>query len=229
VSSVLLSPGRPSSVAMPIARGPCLQPPSSASETIQRRHHPSPVWSQNMRRVTPCPSWPRRWLGRSLPCANDQELAIRRSAANAKRSGRGAEEPQASLDPEGISLQEALDTAACLASRNAQAPIGPQALSPALGVDLRARSCLYRRLAPTAGGCCPSPAPASHGTTSTRCAPSVRRTGGGHRSMARSQSPHGPRAALVAPAVREPHDVCGVAPYGLRRHTAITSAHTTVG
>jgi hypothetical protein len=67
-----------------------------------------------------------------MTCSNDTELSIESSASNAKREGRGAEEPQASLDTEGLTLKEALDTASCLASRNAKAPRGHHALSPAL-------------------------------------------------------------------------------------------------
>jgi hypothetical protein len=44
--------------------------------------------------------------------------------------GRGAEEPEASLANQGVNLQQALDTAACLASVNAQVPIGQDTRSP---------------------------------------------------------------------------------------------------
>ena len=47
-------------------------------------------------------------------------------------SGRGADEPEASLDNEGWTLSEALTQAACTASVNAQAPRGHETLSPAL-------------------------------------------------------------------------------------------------
>ena len=85
-----------------------------------------------MRRGQPCPSGPRSGLVRSLTCANDKELSRGRRSANAQRSGRGADAPKASLDPKGMPLTEALDTAACLASGNAKAPRGHEALSPAL-------------------------------------------------------------------------------------------------
>lgn len=51
-----------------------------------------------------------------------------------QRSGRGAEEPEASLDNHGVNLQQALDTAACLASVNAKTPRGQETLSRALWI-----------------------------------------------------------------------------------------------
>jgi transposase len=48
------------------------------------------------------------------------------------RSGRRADEPGASLDTQGMNLPDALDTAASMASLNAQAHIGRHTLSPAL-------------------------------------------------------------------------------------------------
>ena len=47
-----------------------------------------------------------------------------------QRQGRGADEPEASLDNNGMPLTEALDTASCLASENAKTPRGPHTLSP---------------------------------------------------------------------------------------------------
>jgi hypothetical protein len=48
-----------------------------------------------------------------------------------QRSGRGAEEPGASLAPQGMNLHEALAGAACPASANAKAPRGHKTLRPA--------------------------------------------------------------------------------------------------
>jgi transposase len=48
-----------------------------------------------------------------------------------QREGRRADEPGASLDNEGMNLQEALDTASSTASLNAKAPRGHETLSPA--------------------------------------------------------------------------------------------------
>ena len=49
-----------------------------------------------------------------------------------QRSWRGADEPGAELDTQGMNLPEALDTAASMASLHAQARIGRDPLSPAL-------------------------------------------------------------------------------------------------
>jgi hypothetical protein len=48
------------------------------------------------------------------------------------RSWRGADAPGASLDTQGMNLPDARDTAAAMASLNAQARIGRDTLSPAL-------------------------------------------------------------------------------------------------
>ena len=61
---------------------------------------------------------------------------LRRQVAFARetfvqREGRGADEPGAELDNHGLNLQQALDTAACLASGNAKTPLGHKPLSPA--------------------------------------------------------------------------------------------------
>ena len=62
-----------------------------------------------------------------------------------QRSGRGVGEPGASLDNDGLNLQDALDPAEPTASLNAKARRGRDTLSPALGLDIRSRSCLRRR------------------------------------------------------------------------------------
>jgi hypothetical protein len=48
-----------------------------------------------------------------------------------QRYGRGADEPAAELDTQGMNRQQARDTAACLASGNAKTPLGHNPLSPA--------------------------------------------------------------------------------------------------
>jgi hypothetical protein len=63
-----------------------------------------------------------------------------------QRSGRGAAEPEASLDNPGHALTEALKTAACLASVHAKVPLGHPTLSPALCWAIRARSWLCAAL-----------------------------------------------------------------------------------
>lgn len=85
-----------------------------------------------------------------------------------QRSGRGTDEPEASLDQQGVTLHQALDTASCLASANAQVPLGQDTLSPSplLGHPL---SLLFEAaLVPTARVCCPSPDPDAHWTTPAR-------------------------------------------------------------
>jgi hypothetical protein len=47
-----------------------------------------------------------------------------------QREGRGAEEPEASLDNQRVHLQEALARASCPASVNAKVPLGQEPLSP---------------------------------------------------------------------------------------------------
>jgi transposase len=83
-------------------------------------------------------------------------------------SGRRAEAPAASLDTKGWPLKEALTPASCTAALTAQAPIGHETLRPALGLDIRSRSCLTRRSSRTAYVGCSSPEPGATWTTLTR-------------------------------------------------------------
>jgi hypothetical protein len=149
--------------ARPIARGPLLKPPSWSCATLQRRSHPSPVWSKNPTPATPCRCWPRRGLGRSLPCANARGLARGSTAANAKE-GEGM-----SLGPHWTTMGRT-----CTRRSTRRAPrrlctprrrevARPCAWRPCL--DLRSRSCALRGESLTAGVGCPSPAPGAHGTT----------------------------------------------------------------
>jgi len=57
-----------------------------------------------------------------------------------QHSWRGADEPGASRDTQGLNLPDALDPAASMASLHAQARIGRETLSPALCLDIRSRS-----------------------------------------------------------------------------------------
>jgi hypothetical protein len=104
-----------------------------------------------------------------------------------QRSGRRADEPGAELDNDGMTLQEALATAACTASVNAKAPIGQAAPSPAplLGHPLallcdavRVANGLRVLLLTRAGLSLASP---------LRVAPPVHRTVRGHKIISRSQ------------------------------------------
>jgi hypothetical protein len=78
---------------------------------------------------------------------------------------RGAEEPGASLDTQGMHRPDAFETAASRASWHAQARIGRETLSPARGLDLRSRSSRMRRESPTVDGGGPSPEPGANWPT----------------------------------------------------------------
>jgi hypothetical protein len=78
---------------------------------------------------------------------------------------RGADEPGASRDTQGLNRPDALDTAASRASLTAQARRGRETLSPARCLALRSRSSRLRREASPVDGGGPAPAPGAHWST----------------------------------------------------------------
>lgn len=141
------------------------------------------------------------------------------------RSGRGADAPGASLDTQGTTLQEALDTAVSPAAVHAKAPRGHAPLRPAplLGPPLSllwppvlgAKGRRGLRLTRTWLSLANAP----------RCPCALPRTVGGPREVARAQRTPRPVSARVAQAARAPPDVCGAATSGLRQRTEIPSDH----
>jgi hypothetical protein len=95
------------------------------------------------------------------PVAFDMETCF-------QRSGRGTDEPEASLDKQGVHLHQARDTAACLAAANAPGPLGQDTLSPAPVMGPLLSLLCSAAIGPTACVCCPSPEPDSHWTTPAR-------------------------------------------------------------
>ena len=79
----------------------------------------------------------------------------RERAPGFPRSGRGAEAPGTARDQQELTLPAALDPAAATASWRATARRGRDPLRPALRLDLRSRSWLRRREAPTVAGVVP--------------------------------------------------------------------------
>jgi hypothetical protein len=164
--------------ARPSCSGPLLQPLACASETLQQRRHPSPAWSTNMPQGTPAPCGPHRWPVPSMIGSPARWLAIRRRSSNDQGGERLRLRPHGTT--QGCTCQRRSSV------RHARRPCTPKCLEVTrpgarrLCLALRSRSGFWRRLAPTAGACCSSPAPGSHWTTSTRCARSMPRTGGGN-------------------------------------------------
>ena len=142
-------------------------------------------------------------------------------------SGRGVDEPGASLDTHGMTLQEARDTASYTASLHAKAPRGQEPLRPAplmghplslLFAAVLVANGLRVRLLTQAWLSLARP---------MRFATSLQRTVRGHNIIARSQ-----RCTPRALGTCHPGDdgtsrrVWG-SHVGLRRHTEIKSAHKT--
>lgn len=128
-----------------------------------------PAAQPDRARVETNPAPGTAWTRRAQPWARAVSSMLKRHVAFERetffeRAGRGAAEPGASRDPQGMHLHKAFDTAPCRASVHAKTPLGHPTLRPALGGDIRARSCLTRRSSPTAGGCGSAPEPGAHGT-----------------------------------------------------------------
>ena len=116
--------------ATPISRGPFLQLPCCASETIQPRSNPAPAWRKNLTKARPEPSWPSSGPVPSTLGSHARWRSIRRRFAHEKGGARRSLKPH--WTTQGMPLKEALHTAACLASVNATVPRGHETLSPAL-------------------------------------------------------------------------------------------------
>jgi transposase len=82
-----------------------------------------------------------------------------------QHEGRGADEPGASRDTQGMNLPDALDTAASMAALNAQTRRGRDPPSPARCLDIRPRAERIRRWSSTVDVGCPSPEPGPHWPT----------------------------------------------------------------
>ncbi len=98
----------------------------------------------------------------------------RERAPGFPRSGRGAEAPGTARDQQELTLPAALDPAAATASWRATARRGRDPLRPALRLDLRSRSWLRRREAPTVAGVVPD---AGHMAVRTRLHMAAQRCG----------------------------------------------------
>jgi Transposase IS116/IS110/IS902 family len=125
-------------------------------------------------------------LGRAVSCMRKRQVACER-ARFLQTSGSRADEPGASLDAEGRSLSRASSQPSPAASLNAKARRGRCSLRPRAGWDTRSGSCkdgdgrLRWRVRPLPR--------ARHELASHLCAARLlRRTGGGHGLIARSQS-----------------------------------------
>jgi hypothetical protein len=149
--------------------GPWAQ--ASAGPRLGRRAHPA---AQNDRpRLANKPANGPALPGLAQPLARAVSHRLQRQGAGARatccqRAGRGAGEPGASRDHDGLPLHDALAPAASPASVHAKARRGRETLSPALCLDRRSRSGVLRRSSPTARVGGSSPEPRSHWSTSTR-------------------------------------------------------------
>jgi len=83
-----------------------------------------------MTKARPEPSWPSSWPVPSTLGSHARWLSRRRRFANEKGGERMRLQPH--WTTKGMTLTEALNTAACRASVHAQVPRGHETLSPAL-------------------------------------------------------------------------------------------------
>jgi hypothetical protein len=133
-----------------------------------------------------------------------------------QRSGRGADEPGASLDRHGMNLPEALARAACTASLNAKVPRGHESLSPVplLGPPLS----LLVHAALVAHGLRVLLLTRAWLSRDNVEALSPTFDEDGMREQIHCEvAEHARVSALVAQASREPQDVCGAATFGCAR------------
>jgi hypothetical protein len=120
----------------------------SAAAVLCRRDHPPAQTDRARGEDKHAQGQALTGLAQTLARAVDDRLTRHVAVATDQvfpHAWRGADAPGASLDIQGMTRPDALDTAASRASLNAQARIGRETLSPARCLDIRSRSSRMRR------------------------------------------------------------------------------------